>query len=168
MGGFSVIVKTDCETDGSYAALLVTSVSIPLCSDTEETHYDSGRYYRTGSAAKDLPDGCVFDSPASPEMGHHVSGSPLKVIPRSPVRTAAHGSEDDQEEEEDMDEDLLYLRLIALRSLEAVEEEKTDEAVDDNDNKLAGEMKELLEEAELAAQENSDDVETGTQQFFSD
>ena len=85
------------------------------------------------------------------------------------MRTAAQGAEEDQEEEEeDMDEDLLYLRLIALRSLEAVEEEKNDEAVDDNDNKLAGEMKELLEEAELAAQENSDDVETGTQQLFSD
>ena len=69
----------------------------------------------------------------------------------------------DEEEEEDMDEDLLYLRLIALRSL--AEENKTDDAETaasgDADNNLAQEMKELLEEAEDAANENSDKVETG-------
>merc|ERR1719480_430123 len=61
-----------------------------------------------------------------------------------------------------MDEDLLYLRLIALRSL--AEENKTDDAETaasgDADNNLAQEMKELLEEAEDAANENSDKVET--------
>ena len=69
----------------------------------------------------------------------------------------------DEEEEEDMDEDLLYLRLIALRSL--AEENKTEDAATaasgDADNNLAQEMKELLEEAEDAANENSDKVETG-------
>lgn len=62
-----------------------------------------------------------------------------------------------------MDEDLLYLRLIALRSL--AEENKTGDAKaaasGDTDTNLAREMKELLEEAEDAANENSDKVETG-------
>ena len=110
---------------------------------------------------KSLGGGCVFDSPASPDMDpdHHVSGSPLKIIPRSPMRDV-QGDQDDEEEEEDMDEDLLYLRLIALRSL--AEENKAEE---NGDSQLAEEMKELLEEAEDAARtrcgENSDKVETG-------
>ena len=101
----------------------------------------------------DKSGGSVFDSPASPDMdpAHHVSGSPLKIIPRSPMRDV----QGDQEEE-DMDEDLLYLRLIALRSL--AEENKAEQS---GDSKLAEEMKELLEEAEDAANENSDKVETG-------
>lgn len=94
------------------------------------------------------------------DPAHHVSGSPLKIIPRSPMRDIPGN---DEEEEEDMDEDLLYLRLIALRSL--AEENKTDDAETaasgDADNNLAQEMKELLEEAEDAANENSDKVETG-------
>ena len=116
----------------------------------------------TEENAKSLGVGCVFDSPASPDMdpAHHVSGSPLKIIPRSPMRDAP-GDQDD--EEEDMDEDLLYLRLIALRSL--AEENKTGDAKaaasGDTDTNLAREMKELLEEAEDAANENSDKVETG-------
>ena len=116
----------------------------------------------TEDNAKSLGSGCVFDSPASPDMGpaHHVSGSPLKIIPRSPMRDIPGN---DEEEEEDMDEDLLYLRLIALRSL--AEENKTEDAETaasgDADNNLAQEMKELLEEAEDAANENSDKVETG-------
>ena len=116
----------------------------------------------TEDNAKGLGGGCVFDSPASPDMdpAHHVSGSPLKIIPRSPMRDIPGN---DEEEEEDMDEDLLYLRLIALRSL--AEENKTEDAETaasgDADNNLAQEMKELLEEAEDAANENSDKVETG-------
>ena len=99
----------------------------------------------------------MFDSPASPDMdpAHHVTGSPLKIIPRSPMRDV-QGQGDQDEEEEDMDEDLLYLRLIALRSL--AEENKAEQS---GDTKLAAEMKELLEEAEDAANENSDKVETG-------
>ena len=62
-----------------------------------------------------------------------------------------------------MDEDLLYLRLIALRSL-ASEDKKPEETEGeaDNENELAVEMRELLEEAEVAANEN-DDIETGKQ-----
>ena len=121
----------------------------------------------TEDNAKILGDGCVFDSPASPDVeNHHVSGSPLKIIPRSPMREA---QEDQEEEEEDMDEDLLYLRLIALRSL--AEENKTEESgtAESKDSNLAEEMKELLEEAEDAANENSDKVETGPydKEFFS-
>ena len=71
--------------------------------------------------------------------------------------TGTNLSEDD--EDEDMDADLLYLRLIALRSLEV---SKPDEEVDDTDeNKLAVEMKELLEEAEVAAKEVSECGDTG-------
>ena len=104
-------------------------------------------------------DGCLFDSPASPEMDALVSGSPLKIIPRSPMREPPG----DDDEEEDMDEDLLYLRLIALRSL--AEEHKTEEGEvgESGTTTLAKEMKELLEEAEDAAKENSEKVETGEQ-----
>ena len=60
-----------------------------------------------------------------------------------------------------MDEDLLYLRLIALRSL-ASEDKKPEETEGEGegDNELAVEMQELLEEAEVAANENAD-IETG-------
>ena len=59
-----------------------------------------------------------------------------------------------------MDEDLLYLRLIALRSL-ASEDKKPEETEEvEGDNELAVEMQELLEEAEVAANENGD-IETG-------
>ena len=60
-----------------------------------------------------------------------------------------------------MDEDLLYLRLIALRSL-ASEDKKPEETEAEGDNELAVEMRELLEEAEVAANENGD-METGKQ-----
>merc|ERR1719232_2298836 len=77
---------------------------------------------------------------------------------RSPMNGSAetHSSDD---EDEDMDEDLLYLRLIALRSLEEVS--KPDYEIEDTvENKLAVEMKELLEEAEVAAKEVSECGET--------
>ena len=128
----------------------------------EELSYDNGRYYRTGQAYQDsssaLPEGVVFDSPASPDMGQEVSGSPLKIIPRSPTQDTRPSSSGD--EDDDMDEDLLYLRLIALRSL-ASEDKKPEETETEKDDDLAVEMRELLEEAEVAANENVDDLETG-------
>ena len=132
----------------------------------EEPCYDSGRYYRTGSVGRERESQSVFDSPASPDNVHNlVTGSPLKIIPRSPTRDETGDAERAvTEDEEDLDEDLLYLRLIALRSL--AEENNTNETGDDNsedtDNKLADEMKELLEEAEVAAQESGDAGDTGT------
>lgn len=129
-----------------------------MCSlfSDEEPCYDSGRYYRTGSTSKELPTGCVFDSPASPEnVNNQVTGSPLKIIPRSPMRGDSAGNGSANEEEEDLDEDILYLRLIALRSL-AEENQSEDAEGGVGDNKLAEEMKELLEEAEVAAKESVD------------
>ena len=61
-----------------------------------------------------------------------------------------------------MDEDILYLRLIALRSL-AVEEKKEQGQLEENN--LAIEMQELLEEAEVAAKEEAGDSETGEDVF---
>ena len=88
-----------------------------------------------------------------------MSGSPLKIIPRSPTQETGAASSGD--EDDDMDEDLLYLRLIALRSL-ASEDKKPEETEAEGDNELAVEMRELLEEAEVAANENGD-IETGKQ-----
>merc|ERR1719166_467475 len=99
----------------------------------------------------------VFDSPASPDLGQEVSGSPLRIIPRSPTQDTRPSSSGD--EDDDMDEDLLYLRLIALRSL-ASEDKKPEETETEKDDDLAVEMRELLEEAEVAASENVDDLET--------
>ena len=64
--------------------------------------------------------------------------------------------------EEDLDEDILYLRLIALRSL-AVEEKRLEEQ---EENKLGIEMQELLEEAELAACEEAGANQTGEKMFW--
>ena len=82
-------------------------------------------------------------------------------------------SNDDDEEEEDMDEDLLYLRLIALRSL-ADENKPPDDAgnIGEADKKLANdeaELLELLEEAEVAANENesASAVESGDKKIRS-
>ena len=128
----------------------------------------NGRYYRTGSVGRERESQSVFDSPASPDNVHNlVTGSPLKIIPRSPTRDETGDAERPvTEDEEDLDEDLLYLRLIALRSL--AEENNTnetgDDTTEDTDNKLADEMKELLEEAEVAAQESGDAGDTGTTQ----
>jgi len=133
----------------------------------EELSYDNGRYYRTGQAYKDssshpavpaVPSGFVFDSPASPDISQEVSGSPLKIIPRSPTHeTKATSSAD---EDDDMDEDLLYLRLIALRSLASEDKKPEEEIETEGDNELAVEMRELLEEAEVAASENIGNLET--------
>ena len=98
------------------------------------------------------------DSPASPDAAQVISGSPLKIIPRSPQQEVVELLED-----EDQDEDLLYLRLIALRSL-AVEDKKQlheGELDKHGENKMAVEMRELLEEAEVAATEDPTNTETG-------
>ena len=110
------------------------------------------------SSSQPVPPGFVFDSPASPDISQEVSGSPLKIIPRSPTQEIKGNSSG--EEDDDMDEDLLYLRLIALRSL-ASEDKKPEETETEKDDDLAVEMRELLEEAEVAANENVDDLETG-------
>jgi len=97
------------------------------------------------------------DSPASPDAAQVISGSPLKIIPRSPQQEVVELLED-----EDQDEDLLYLRLIALRSL-AVEDKKQlhqGELDKHEENKMAVEMRELLEEAEVAATEDPTNTET--------
>ena len=131
----------------------------------EELGYDNGRYYRSGQAYKDssssqaVPPGFVFDSPASPDISQEVSGSPLKIIPRSPTQEIKGNSSG--EEDDDMDEDLLYLRLIALRSLASEDKKPEEEAEVEGDNELAVEMRELLEEAEVAASENVEDFKTG-------
>jgi len=129
----------------------LSDISDEECSVAE---YDTNRYYRGGreTGAEII----MLDSPASPDMKQVVTGSPVKIIPRSPQPNDTGG--DSVDEEEDLDEDILYLRLIALRSL-AVEDKKDQN--DTEENKLAIEMQELLEEAEVAANEESGTAETG-------
>jgi hypothetical protein len=100
-----------------------------------------------------------LDSPASPDMdAATVTGSPVRIIPASPPPKSAEessrdgdtaGEEQEEEEEDDIDEDILYLRLIALRSM-AVEGEQR-ERTKEKQEELAKEMQELLDEAEEAA-----------------
>ncbi len=100
-----------------------------------------------------------LDSPASPDMdAATVTGSPVRIIPASPPPKSAEessrdedtaGEEQEEEEEDDIDEDILYLRLIALRSM-AVEGEQRERAKEKQEE-LAKEMQELLDEAEEAA-----------------
>ena len=97
----------------------------------------------------------MLDSPASPDTKQLVTGSPLKMIPGSPQ---IHDVGDSVDEDEDLDEDILYLRLIALRSL-AVEEKR--EQSQSKDSNLAIEMQELLEEAEVAANQEACSNDTG-------
>ena len=102
-----------------------------------------------------------IESPASPDVAAMVTGSPVKIIPASPPPPSAAAGEEsrgedtttgeeEEDEEEDIDEDLLYLRLIALRSMAAEEnaegsKERMEKQV------LAKEMQELIAEAEEAA-----------------
>merc|ERR1719376_1287176 len=118
-----------------------------------EYEYDTNKYYRGGreSGAEVV----LVDSPASPDFRQEVTGSPVRIIPRSPVQDDC--GVESLGEEEDLDEDILYLRLIALRSL-AVEEKKEQGQLEEN--KLAIEMQELLDEAEVAAKEEAGDSET--------
>ena len=119
---------------------------------SEKSQYDVRRYYRDGSSdgrqRDTISSGFLVDSPASPDDPTAVAGSPLKIIPASPTRPQESGSEDD----EDIDEDILYLRLIALRSM-AAEEEKEKEKKNENQAResMAQEMQQLLEEANEAA-----------------
>ena len=121
------------------------SLSSPL---SEKSLYDVRRYYRdTSSDSRQLdslvaPSGSgTVDSPASPEDAA-VTGSPLKIIPASPTGPSTEPVSD---EDDDIDEDLLYLRLIALRSM-AAEEEKEKAKLE-----MTEEMHELIEEADEAA-----------------
>jgi len=122
-----------------------------------EYQYDTTRYYRGGKEG--VSGGVMVDSPASPDTRQEVTGSPLRIIPGSPQQDEGV---DSLGEEEDLDEDILYLRLIALRSL-AVEEKREQGVMEEN--KLAMEMQELLEEAEVAASEEVDGTETGEDVF---
>ena len=96
----------------------------------------------------------AVDSPASPDISAMVTGSPVKIIPASPPRkdeeSGSSREDDEEEEEEDIDEDILYLRLIALRSM-AAEEKAEGEKESREKQVLAREMQELLDEAEEAA-----------------
>jgi len=118
-----------------------------------EYQYDTTRYYRGGREGG--ADIVMVDSPASPDFRQEVTGSPVRVIPRSPLHDDGGG--ESLGEEEDLDEDILYLRLIALRSL-AVEEKREQGQIEES--KLAMEMQELLEEAEVAANEEAGASET--------
>ena len=123
-----------------------------------EYQYDTTRYYRGGREGG--ADVIMVDSPASPDFRQEVTGSPVRVIPRSPLHDDGGG--ESLGEEEDLDEDILYLRLIALRSL-AVEEKREQGQIEES--KLAMEMQELLEEAEVAANEEAGASETGEDVF---
>ena len=92
----------------------------------------------------------IQDSPASPDGSFPVTGSPLKIIPSSPRPGApVVAAKDEEEEESDMDEDIdegiLYLRLMALKSMSAETEEE----------KMEREMHLLLDEANQAELENT-------------
>ena len=100
----------------------------------------------------------ALDSPASPDLeAAMVTGSPVRIIPASPPHRAADESSKDEdtggEEEEDIDEDILYLRLIALRSMAAEGSQESREQQERTKEKqeLAKEMQELIDEAEEAA-----------------
>ena len=131
-----------------------------MCSDEEGSvyQYDTNRYYRGGREG--AADVVMLDSPASPDTRQEVTGSPVRIIPGSPQQDEGGG--DSLGEEEDLDEDILYLRLIALRSL-AVEEKRQQGEMEEN--KLAIEMQELLEEAEVAASEEAVGTGTGDEVF---
>jgi hypothetical protein len=100
----------------------------------------------------------LTDSPASPDVAAMVTGSPILIIPASPPHRPLLSEEggsgnssreednEEEEEEEDIDEDILYLRLIALRSLAG--EDRTERR---EKQVLAREMQELIEEADEAA-----------------
>ena len=94
--------------------------------------YDVRRYY--GQT-------CNVDSPASPET-RDVTGSPIHIIPGSPKPNP-----DDASEDEDIDEDILYLRLMALRSIQ--DAASTEESEQET---LEREMEDLIDEANQASQ----------------
>jgi hypothetical protein len=84
-----------------------------------------------------------------------VTGSPLHIIPASPPRADedSRDEEDTTGDEEDIDEDILYLRLIALRSMAAEDKLEEGNSTESRERQevLAREMQELIEEAEEAA-----------------
>ena len=89
------------------------------------------------------------------ESSREVPTIPMEKEPRLPPELEERGGwvqvsgpppqvQEQQQEEEDLDEDLLYLRLIALRSL-ATEKEEEEKREKEEEGKA--EMLELLEEA---------------------
>ena len=110
-----------------------------------EYQYDTTRYYRGGrEGGADL---VMLDSPASP--GHQY-GSSLGHLSRMM-------GEEGFSEGEDLNEDVLYLRLIALRSRAVGEKREQGEL---EGSKLAMDIQELLEEAEVTANEEAEAAET--------
>ena len=108
------------------------------------------------SEVKDMPDEdhhskMQLESPASPDgLNTMITGSPLKIIPSSSTHDSVGVTTDEavseDEDEDEVDEDILYLRLIALRSIDAGEtQEET----------MEREMQQLLEEADEAAQQSA-------------
>ena len=124
---FSEIGEVELLEDGEHSS--------PLAPDPV---YDVGRYYGKNSNV---------DSPASPET-RDVTGSPIHIIPGSPKPNP-----DDVSEDEDIDEDILYLRLMALRSIQdAASTEGTEESEQET---LEREMEDLIDEANQASQNSN-------------
>ena len=84
--------------------------------------------------------------------------TPVQIIPGSPLQD--DGGVGSLGEEEDLD--VLHLSLIALRSLVVKEKREQGEL---EGSKVALEMQELLEEAEVAANEEAEAVEIGEDMF---
>jgi len=94
-----------------------------------------------------------LESPASPDGIFPVNGSPLKIIPSSPsflpsldCDNNSDGNER-EDDDDDIDEGILYLRLMALKSMSAETAETADE-------KHEREMHQLLDEANQAVLEH--------------
>ena len=105
--------------------------------------------------ACDASPGEHLESPASPDGIFPVNGSPLKIIPSSPSflpsldcdnNSDEHGRDD--EDDDDIDEGILYLRLMALKSMSAETDAET------ADEKHEREMHQLLDEANQAVLEH--------------
>lgn len=139
----------------------------PSRTESEVTLSESEDESRGVFGRQDFP---ITDSPASPEA---VPCDEIAMEPR--IIPVGDLGEDVEELEDDIDEDILYLRLIALRSMQQEEEEngkvKDDGKVGGNcggadlykdvSDDLTNEMQELLEEAEEAAAASSRSPEKG-------
>ena len=115
-----------------------------------EYQYDTTRYYRGDrEGGTDL---VMLDSPALPDTRSpgHQYGSSLGRLSRMM-------GEEGFSEGEDLNEDVLYLRLIALRSRAVGEKREQGEL---EGSKLAMDIQELLEEAEVTANEEAEAAET--------
>jgi len=120
--------------------------------------YDRARYYGGRERGRKMEE--VLESPASPEVVEEeprgqvrripVEELPQEVVERGGWVEVSGPAVQEEEQEEDLDEDILYLRLIALRSLanEREEEERREKAREEEQGRE--EMLELLQEAEAA------------------